>query len=229
MERAGAETRRLEWRRWGIRAGLVLALTIVTWPVASTIAQPGLDPSWMLGLALAHEGGLDWGRDLVFTYGPLGTGVYPIATSSGVLLASLLIAFLMHLLMVAAIFLAFRRQWGLVATTALTYIVAGAVGTIQADETVVAAFGFSVLALTVPPRSAQRAALALAVGGGALAAFSLLVKLNNGVAVAAIVAAALAAAPAPKRTLAIGVASGLVSLVILWLLAGQSLDRKSVV
>jgi hypothetical protein len=223
MEPVGADTRRFEWKRWGIGAALALALTIVTWPVGFTIAQPGIDPSWMLALELAHNEGMDWGRDIVFTYGPLGIGIYPVATASGTLIASLLLAFLMHFLMVAAIFLAFRRQYGLLVTTVLTYIVAGAVGTIQADETVVAAFGFSVLALTVPPRAAQRAALALAIGGGALAAFSLLVKLNNGVAVAMIVAAALAAAPAPKRTLAIGVASGLVSLVLFWLLAGQAL------
>jgi hypothetical protein len=223
MERVGAETRRFEWKRWGLAAALILALTVVSWPVAAIVSIPGLDPSWMLGLALAHDLGLVWGRDIVFTYGPLGIGVYPVATSSGTLIASLSIAFLMHFLMVAAIFLALRRQYGLVGSTVLTYFVATAVGTVQNDETVIAAFGFSVLMLTVPPRSAQRAALWLAIGGGALAAFSLLVKLNNGVAAAAIVAVALAATPAPKRALAIGAASGLVSLALLWLLAGQPL------
>lgn len=32
----------------------------------------GLDPSWKLGLHLAFREGLIWGRDFVFTYGPLG-------------------------------------------------------------------------------------------------------------------------------------------------------------
>ena len=223
MEPAGAEARRLDWRRWGAGGALVLLLTIVSWPVPATMATPGLDPSWMLGLALAQEQGLAWGRDIIFTYGPLGIGVYPIAVSSGTLLASLLIAFVMHLLMVGTIFVALRRQYGPLGSALLTFLVATAVGTIQADETVVAAFGLAVLALTAPPDKARRAALALAIGGGALVSFSLLVKLNNGIAAAGIVAAALAATPAPKRSLAIGAASGLVSLVVLWLLAGQPL------
>lgn len=37
-------------------------------------AEPGfgLDPSWVLGLNLAAHEGLVWGKELVFTYGPLG-------------------------------------------------------------------------------------------------------------------------------------------------------------
>src|SRR5690349_17114162 len=47
-------------------------LAIVTWPIASMEPQPGLDPSWLLGLHMAAHQGLDFGRDLIFTYGPLG-------------------------------------------------------------------------------------------------------------------------------------------------------------
>jgi hypothetical protein len=36
------------------------------------IAQPGLDPSWQIALTKAHSEGLNWGEDIVFTYGPLG-------------------------------------------------------------------------------------------------------------------------------------------------------------
>ena len=211
------------WKRWGARAVLFLALTVVTWPVADIVAGPSLDPSWMLGLELAHLEGVDWGSDLIFTYGPLGIGAHPVAISSGTLLASLLLAFAMQLLVVAVLYVAFRRQYGPMGSILLTYLVAGAVGSLQSDSLLVSAFGISVLALTVPRRSAQHAAWALAVGGGALAAFSVLVKLNTGAAVAAIVAAALLAAPSPKRTLALGAGSGLVTLVALWLIAKQPL------
>jgi hypothetical protein len=32
----------------------------------------GLDPSWQLALSKAHGQHLDWGKDIIFTYGPLG-------------------------------------------------------------------------------------------------------------------------------------------------------------
>jgi hypothetical protein len=32
----------------------------------------GLDPSWQLALSKAHGQYLDWGKDIIFTYGPLG-------------------------------------------------------------------------------------------------------------------------------------------------------------
>jgi hypothetical protein len=52
-----------------------VALTSV--PDAPRPCGTGLDPSWMLGLNLAHAQGLVAGRDIVFTYGPLGYLVHP--------------------------------------------------------------------------------------------------------------------------------------------------------
>ena len=66
-----------EWRRWGLRGLLFLALVVVTWPVAGVTPSVGIDPSWVLGLAMAVSNGLVWGRDIVFTYGPLGYSVNP--------------------------------------------------------------------------------------------------------------------------------------------------------
>jgi hypothetical protein len=41
-------------------------------PLPALIARPGLDPSWVQGLHVAAERGLAFGRDIVFTFGPLG-------------------------------------------------------------------------------------------------------------------------------------------------------------
>ena len=49
-------------------AAVVLSLL----PLPALIARPGLDPSWVQGLHVAAERGLVFGRDIVFTYGPLG-------------------------------------------------------------------------------------------------------------------------------------------------------------
>ena len=46
---------------------LGLAFTGRVWP-----ATIGLDPSWQIALTKAHEQGLLWGKEFLFTYGPLG-------------------------------------------------------------------------------------------------------------------------------------------------------------
>ena len=66
--------RRLARHRTG-RVALLLAValvTIATWPIRSLVPSTGLDPSWQAGLQLAADQGLDFGRQVVFTYGPLG-------------------------------------------------------------------------------------------------------------------------------------------------------------
>ena len=52
---------------WG---GLIVAL--LGWRVGFETPGPGVDASWNAGLAMAVEQGLHFGRDVVFTYGPLG-------------------------------------------------------------------------------------------------------------------------------------------------------------
>jgi peptidoglycan/LPS O-acetylase OafA/YrhL len=54
---------------------------ILLWFISSLLAlifmdlvgppSPGLDPSWMIALSRAHAEGLTWGKDIIFTYGPL--------------------------------------------------------------------------------------------------------------------------------------------------------------
>src|ERR671932_299735 len=56
---------------WG---GLI---ALVSWPVGSLLPQPGLDNSFAAGLHLAARDNLQFGQDLVATYGPLGYLRYP--------------------------------------------------------------------------------------------------------------------------------------------------------
>ncbi len=55
---------------WLLAAILLVALSCFRFP-HGTITQQ-LDPSWSGVLVYAHETGLQFGRDIVFTYGPLG-------------------------------------------------------------------------------------------------------------------------------------------------------------
>lgn len=64
-------TRSRFWQIGGLGA-LVLALSLFTWPILNYTPAPGLDPSWQGGLQHAFVKGLQFGDEIVFTYGPLG-------------------------------------------------------------------------------------------------------------------------------------------------------------
>ena len=48
---------------------ILLALLLFQFPLP---AKPGVDPSWGMVLVYAHRHGLQFGRDITFTYGPYG-------------------------------------------------------------------------------------------------------------------------------------------------------------
>src|SRR5919112_2457991 len=55
-----------------------IVVFVLSWPVASIDAEAGLDPSWQIGLHQAVHQGLDFGPEMLFTYGPLGFLTQPI-------------------------------------------------------------------------------------------------------------------------------------------------------
>ena len=57
---------------------VVAYAAMVTLPSLPVAAGTGFDASWMIGLNRAHAQGLVAGRDLVFTYGPLGYLLTPV-------------------------------------------------------------------------------------------------------------------------------------------------------
>ncbi len=59
------------------RALLLAGLVVVTVPPWFSQIDVGLDPSWIIGLHLAGIKGLVFGRDVAFTYGPLGFALQP--------------------------------------------------------------------------------------------------------------------------------------------------------
>jgi hypothetical protein len=52
--------------------------TLLFFPSVDSVPAPDPDSSWKAGLVMAHSGGLRFGRDLVFTYGPLGFVGHPL-------------------------------------------------------------------------------------------------------------------------------------------------------
>jgi hypothetical protein len=96
----------------GLLASLVVALSalftvLVLVPLVPKFPDSSLDSSWMYAFNIAVGQGLQLGRDLVFTFGPLAavyTGQYFPATDATMLAVSLLLA--------AAVFLNFRLLLG---------------------------------------------------------------------------------------------------------------------
>src|ERR1039458_7163293 len=97
-------------RFFGARSVLrrIALLTLAIWCVLAAFpALPpqtrlGLDPSWVLGINLAHAQGLEMGRDLVWPYGPLAYLSIPNPAGQHMWLA-----FLYRLLVYAVVCLAF--------------------------------------------------------------------------------------------------------------------------
>src|SRR5579871_4375598 len=68
------------WKAWMLLAAACYS-AFLNFPVSIGLSGTGLDASWRLGLNLAHSQGLVAGRDIIFTYGPLGYLVYPESAS----------------------------------------------------------------------------------------------------------------------------------------------------
>ena len=66
-----------------------MLIAILAWPSWQLGAEAGLDRSWYTGLVLAHVDGLRFGKEIGYTYGPLGYLVTPSAISISGLVGSI--------------------------------------------------------------------------------------------------------------------------------------------
>jgi len=65
-----------------------IAVAVVTFPGEYLAGESGLDPSWIWGLNAFSRSGIRFGRDLIFTYGPLGYLVRPLAVGENLALGN---------------------------------------------------------------------------------------------------------------------------------------------
>lgn len=187
--------------RW--QRGLVAVIAgVIFWPQSSVDAGIGLDPSWQAGLAMARAQHIAWGRELVFTYGPLGflrTGAYYSFDQS-------LLAAVCQVAIIAVLFLGITAVLSLrtapmtslvgafVTTGIVTILSVGhglafrpgsALEMTYPELVVLAAFVWaSVPLLQEEPKRAK--VFTICVTLGAVAGFQLLMKFNTGFAVLAI-------------------------------------------
>lgn len=197
---------------------LAAVLAIFTWPIASIGPGPGLDASWQAALYMGVEGGMQFGRELVFTYGPLGFLHAPVLYGESLWL----LAFAYHALSWFGLALTLvwvaRRALLLPVAVGVCFLVL-VVGHLAA-VTVLIAFLWCFAALAAEPPPFTRPLLVY--GGAALAAAELLGKVNYGVSILVLCLVALLSIPGRRANLPRFVVTLAAVLVTLWLLAGQA-------
>jgi len=149
------------------------------------LGPPGIDPGWQWAVNQAHDAGLIFGRDIVFTYGPLAYLMAPLDVSSNLLVANIFL-FVVQALFIAALAALFVRDRRVspVATFAILFVIARHQG--------LAIEGFFLLVVGLLALLAVLADRRLPLAAAAtLAAILLLVKMSLGVASLVILAGAL--------------------------------------
>ncbi|MEA2784638.1 MAG: hypothetical protein QOF71_742, partial [Candidatus Eremiobacteraeota bacterium] len=172
---------------------------------------PGLDQSWRIGLTLATKAHLVFGRDVVFTFGPLGYVLQAVPDRT-LALSTLLWTLLLIAVGVAGAWSALRaRATGLHKTMFVVALLV--LGTIESIDYVAFA---GVLALLVRAGRAPRAGLPIGIIVGVVATFGLLSKFTLGIDVIAAAAAVwiVLALRKPRRRRFAAVYAGLAATAI---------------
>lgn len=199
-------------------AGVGALVALLVWKVGLSPPGPGLDASWNAGLAMAAKQGLQFGEEIVFSYGPLGFLQSPYIFYSDLGALALAFSALVYVGFCIALVWALQRALPLLAS-ALVAIVLLAVLTVQEQPLLIA----MVASLTLLAGEwRQRTLWTFVVLAASFAAVEALVKLSTGPVVVAVFGLALVGARASRlQVLAFG-ALFLAEAALLWALAGQS-------
>jgi hypothetical protein len=197
--------------------GLVVAL--FTFPTFSLTPAPGLDLSWGAGLQMATHDGLVFGRDVIFTYGPLGFLSVPTLWYQDLGAAAVAYAAIVHILACTLVLWAALRIFDRLLAVVVAVFACSFLG--SPLVTIALILAASVAAGRARPR--LRAAFPPAIG--VLAGFALLLKLNLGIEILLLGGLTLLA-DRPRRAVTQLAQFGgafVAALILFWLAAGQPL------
>jgi hypothetical protein len=172
-------------------------------------------------LHLAASKDLDFGRDILFTYGPLGFLAFPVAVTGPTLAGAVLFALVLQIAISLVVLAGATRTFGTPLGVIVAYLVVAAFAGYFFEYVPIVTFYLAVLIvdrLTPPPA-------AVLVLGGFLAALQLLIKVNGGVlCLGVLMLVAWRARPFSWRAEVILVAAFGCSLVGLWLVTGNTIS-----
>jgi len=222
---SGAATRAadaLGWARGPVVSTALLGLLVLlaSWLLEFADPAPNLDPSAAAGLYMATHQGLDFGTDIVFSYGPLGFLDFPEGWFVDMQTLSFLWLAGLTFVAVCGLIWSLRRTFGAIAATAITFVVFALFGPDLNLAVAIAAILCFAALREDPPRGASEA---IVFGGSLLAAAELLIKISVGPALLVVFLIALVGVRAPGRRIGLFLGLFAVEVLVLWLLAGQSL------
>jgi hypothetical protein len=197
---------------------LGLLVTLVTWDVSFSPPSFGLDPSWWAAMYMAAHRGLQFGTQIVFTYGPLA-----FLREAWLWYGNLaVIGFLYGVAL--QIGLAVSAVWALRRTLSAPFAAALASATLLAtpsrDVPLALAAIWCLVALSPEPPRLIR--WLVGVGGGLLGAIEVLVELRSGPVIWGMCLITLLAISEWRRFTAIFVGVSVFAFGVLWFAAGQS-------
>lgn len=171
---------------------MALAACVLGWrDVAWRVAAPGLD-SWQAALALGYQHHLQWGPQMLFTFGPFGFSedVLPYFRSTAAI--GLVFVFALSWATAAMVVAALRPSWRLLpAGIAAWGTIALAGNVLEASQLATAtALGLALVCLRAGDRRWRTAAL---TGLAALSGYEMLVEISPGLVCTGILAVTIAA------------------------------------
>jgi hypothetical protein len=226
LVRPWGQLRRATSGRLAAPAWLLLAtgcvMSILTWPLSGIEPQPGLDASWATGLSMAVNQGLQFGRGIVFTYGPLGFLREPLIAYPWTGRLAFAYTAAVQLALCLTLLWALRRNFG-------SFLAAAAIALLSASASFqepvpIIVFGVAVALVVggIPTRLVGWTV----IGSGVFVAVQLLAKFDTGIDALLIIAVALAVQTVERRRRAVQfVVALLAGLLGGWVLTGQSLTN----
>jgi hypothetical protein len=196
-------------------------VAVLGWRVGMNPPSVGLDSSWNGGLAMAVHDGLQWGSQIVFTYGPLGFMNGQAVWFSDLGAAGLLYICALFLAFCVALVWALRRPIPALPAVLIALFVVTVLPLVEESIVVAALIALGALAR----ERSQRLLNALIAGGASFAAVEVLIKFSAGPVIATFFLIALVGLRARRWQVAAYLGLLALEVLALWLLTGQSLGE----
>lgn len=198
--------------------GFVIAL--LGWRVGMNPPAAGLDASWNAGLSMAIHQGLQFGRQVVFTYGPLGFLQGQFLWYGDLAIIAFLYSATIYIAFCTALAGALRRLLAPAPTVLVAFLIVATLPLLEQSLLLTVLVCLGVL----ERRHSERTIDLLVLAGGSFAAVEALVKLSVGPVIVAVLVLALIGARARWWKIGGFVLLFLAELLLLWILAGQSIS-----
>lgn len=205
----------------GLTVLLGALVAVASWSVHFVPPGPGIDQSWIGGLMMASRNGMDFGTQIVFTWGPLAFLRQPFLYFDG--LAALGFVYSGAILFAAGASLVWsaRRPFGLAIAVLASFAVLA--GLPFANLPPILAALWCLAALRPEPSVVARPVVIY--GLAAWGAIECLTRLSSGPLILLIAFITLLALPSRKRDLPIFAGVALSTFVVAWFAAGQGVGN----